>query len=159
MLHDSLCGKYLFLSVCKRGLSCLVYFSTLKPKTSKYIQKRQPQLKQRCMCVRVQSFSHVRLFVTLWTVACQAFLSMGFPRQGYWGGLPFLPPGDLPSSRVKLASPALAGGFFLPLSPQGSQRYMCIFIYKQTCVYRYTYTHTHIHTQIYTHPYIHGLPR
>ena len=29
-----------------------------------------------------------------------------------WGGLPFLPPGDLPSSRVKLASPALAGGFF-----------------------------------------------
>ena len=36
-------------------------------------------------------FSHVRLFVTLWTVACQAPLSMGFSRQDYWSGLPCLP--------------------------------------------------------------------
>ena len=46
-------------------------------------------------CV-LSRFSHVRLFVTLWTVACQAPLSMGFSRQEYWSGLPFPPPGHLP---------------------------------------------------------------
>ena len=40
-------------------------------------------------------FSRVRLFVTLWTVARQALLSMGFSREEYWSGLPYLPPGDL----------------------------------------------------------------
>ena len=42
-------------------------------------------------------FSRVRPFVTLWTVAHQAPLSMGFSRQGYWSGLPCPPPGALPS--------------------------------------------------------------
>ena len=42
--------------------------------------------------------SHVWLFATLWTVAHQAPLSMGFPRQEYWSGLPFPPPGNLPDS-------------------------------------------------------------
>ena len=61
-------------------------------------------------------------FVTSWTVACQAPLSMGFPRQEYWSGLPFPSPGVFlfpemePSS---LESPALAGGFFTP-EPPGS---------------------------------------
>ena len=41
-------------------------------------------------------FSHVRLFVALWTVAHQAPLSMAFPRQEYWSGLPCSPQGDLP---------------------------------------------------------------
>ena len=41
-------------------------------------------------------FSHVRLFETQWTVACQAPLSMGFFRQEYWSGLPCPPPGNLP---------------------------------------------------------------
>ena len=53
--------------------------------------------------------------VTPWTVACQAPLSMGFSRQEYCSGLPFLPPGDLPDPGIKprsLVSPALAGGFF-----------------------------------------------
>ena len=63
-------------------------------------------------------------FMTLWTIAPQAPLSMGFPRQGYWSGLPFLPPGDLPSPGAEPASAALAGGFFffffLPLTLQGS---------------------------------------
>ena len=51
----------------------------------------------------------------LWTVACQAPLSMGFPRQEYWSGLPFPSPGDLPDpgfDPVCLRSPALAGGYF-----------------------------------------------
>ena len=44
---------------------------------------------------------------------------MGFLRQGYWSGLPFLPPGDLLNPGMELASPALAGGFFTAES-QGS---------------------------------------
>ena len=42
-----------------------------------------------------------------WIVACQASLSMGFPRQEYWSGLPFPSPGDLPDPGTELASPAL----------------------------------------------------
>ena len=45
-----------------------------------------------CVCVCVCTLSHVRLFVTLWTVAHQAPLSLGFPRQEYWSGLPFPSP-------------------------------------------------------------------
>ena len=50
--------------------------------------------------------------VTPCTVAHQAPLSMVFPRQEYWSGLPFLSPGDLPDPGIKPASPALAGWFF-----------------------------------------------
>ena len=46
--------------------------------------------------VVVDSLSPFRLFVTPGTVACQAPLSMGFPRQEYWNGLPFPPPGIEP---------------------------------------------------------------
>ena len=59
--------------------------------------------------------SHVRLFVTLWTVGHQAPLSMGFPRQEYRSGLPFPAPGDLLDPGIKptsLVSPALTGRFF-----------------------------------------------
>jgi len=49
---------------------------------------------------------------TPWSVACQAPLSVGFPRQEYLSRLPFLAPGDLPDPGIELASPALAGGFF-----------------------------------------------
>ena len=54
--------------------------------------------------------SHVQLFATLWTIARQAPLSMGSPRQEYWSGLPFPPSGDLPDSGIELMSPALADG-------------------------------------------------
>ena len=50
-------------------------------------------------------------FVTPWTVAYQAPLSMGFPRQEYWSWLPFPSPGDLPDPGIEPTS-ALAGGFF-----------------------------------------------
>ena len=46
-------------------------------------------------------------FATLWTVAHQAPLSMGFARHEYWSGLPFPPPGDLPNPGIKPTSPAL----------------------------------------------------
>ena len=59
--------------------------------------------------------SHVRLSGTSWTVAHQACLSMGFPRQEYWRGLPLPSPGDLPNPGIKPGSPVslvLAGVFF-----------------------------------------------
>ena len=56
--------------------------------------------------------SRVQLFVTSWTVAHYAPLSMGFPRQEYWSGLSFPPPGDLPDPGIKPASLAFSGGFF-----------------------------------------------
>ena len=59
------------------------------------------------MPVRVKSLSHVRLFVTPWTVAPQAPLSMGFSRQEYWSGLSFPSPGDLPNPGMEPESPAL----------------------------------------------------
>ena len=58
--------------------------------------------------------------MTPWAVARQAPLSIGFPRQEYWSGVPFPPPGDLPDSGTKpesLRSPALAGGFFTTVPP------------------------------------------
>ena len=71
-----------------------------------------------CVCVRMHKLlSRVQLFVTLWTVARQASLSMGFPRQEYWSGLPFLSPGDLPNPGMEPLSPALAGEFFTTEPP------------------------------------------
>ena len=63
----------------------------------------------------LSGFSHIWLFVTLWTVACQAPLSMGFSRQEYCSGLPCPPPRDLPNPGIRsvsLTSPAFAGRFF-----------------------------------------------
>ena len=47
-----------------------------------------------------------------WVIANQAPLSLGFPRQGYWSGLPFPTPEDPPNPRIKPGSPALVGRFF-----------------------------------------------
>ena len=63
-----------------------------------------------------QLLRSIRLFATLWTVTLQAPLPMGFSSQEYWSGLPFHLPRDLPDAGIKpasLASPALAGGFFI----------------------------------------------
>ena len=49
-----------------------------------------------------------------WTVACQAPLSMEFSRQGYWRGLPFPSPGDLPDPGIK------QGLLHLPFEPPGN---------------------------------------
>ena len=54
--------------------------------------------------------------VTQQTIAGQASLSMGFPRQEDWSGLPCPSPGDLPHQGIELASPVLVGGFFTPES-------------------------------------------
>ena len=67
----------------------------------------------------------VRFFVTPQTLVHQPLLSVGIPRQEYWGGLPFPPPGDLPDPGIEPASPAssaLAGRFFTT-EPPGNPSY------------------------------------
>ena len=74
---------------------------------------RIPPVSSMCAYV-LNRFSCVQLFVTIWTVARQAPLSMGFSRQEYWSVLPCLPPGDLPDSGIEptsFTSPALEGRF------------------------------------------------
>ena len=68
------------------------------------------------------SLSCVRLFVTLWTVAHQAPLSMGFSRQEYWSGLLFPSPGDLPNPGIEPGSPVLQEDSLLAEPREKSQR-------------------------------------
>ena len=68
--------------------------------------------------MRVCSVAQSRVtLATLWTVARQAPLSMGLPRQEYWSGLSFPPPGDLPDPGMEFKSPALAGRFVTTEAP------------------------------------------
>ena len=97
-------------------------------------------------------FSHVQLCVTLWTVAHQAPLSMGFSRQEYWNGLPCCPSGDFPNPETEPTSPASPAlqADSLPTELHGKPRIrvsvnthiicMCV------CIYIYTHTHTYIHS-------------
>ena len=91
-----------------------------------------------CVCVCVtHACMHTQLlscvFATPWAVAHLAPLSMGFPRQEYWSGVPFLPPGDLPDSGIKPmspASPALSGGVeSFTAAPPGKSIYLIYAIY------------------------------
>ena len=69
--------------------------------------------------------------MTLWTVSCQALLSMGFPRLEYWRELPFSSADDLPDAGIKPMSPALQADS-LPLSHQGNPLYPQNLIYFKT---------------------------
>ena len=71
--------------------------------------------------MHAQSLSHARLFETPWTVALQAPLSIGFPRQEYWSVLPFPSPGDLPDLGIEpetSVSPPLVGEFYTNAPPE-----------------------------------------
>ena len=76
----------------------------------------------RYICVynipEVSVKSRVPLFLTSWTVACQASLSMDFSRQEHWSGLPFPSPGDFPDPGLEPRSPALQADC-LPYEPLG----------------------------------------
>ena len=80
----------------------------------------------------MKSLSHVRLFVTPWTVAHQASPSMEFSRQEYWSGLPFPSPGDLPDPGVEPGSPALQADA-LPSEPLGKRLILLINLEELTC--------------------------
>ena len=79
--------------------------------------------------VKVKSLSRVRLFVTPWTVAYRAPLSMGFSRQEYWSGMPFPSPGDLPDPRIEPGFPALEADA-LTSAPPGKPHKVIYFIFK-----------------------------
>ena len=83
-----------------------------------------------CVCAQAQLLSCVHSCIP-WTVAHQAPLSMGFPRQEYWSGLPFPSPGDLPDPRIKLALDWQVDS--LPLSHLRSPipyQYLTLFFYS-----------------------------
>ena len=76
----------------------------------------------------VKLLSRVSLFATLWTVAHQAPLPMGFSRQEYWSGLPFPSAGDLPDPGIKPRSPALQADA-LTSEPPGKPRLFHLFLF------------------------------
>ena len=71
------------------------------------LEKTQESLGQKGDQTVCQLFSCVQFFVTPWTVACRAPLSMEFSRQEYWSGLPFPSPEDLPDPEIEPGSLAL----------------------------------------------------
>ena len=71
-----------------------------------------------CFCCLVVVMSNS--FETPWTVARQDPLSLGFPRQEYWSGLPFPSPGDLHDPEIETVSVSLAGGFFTNEPPMNT---------------------------------------
>ena len=105
------------------GSSRFWFWSSVPARTADPKQRAQPFMGELSAPVWIftpladcaKSLSHVQLFVTPWTVASQAPLSMGFSRQECWSGLPCPPPGDLPDPGIEpssFMSPALAGWFF-----------------------------------------------
>ena len=68
---------------------------------------------------------HIQLFAIPWTVACQAPLSMGFPRQEYRSGMAFPPLGELPDPGIESMSPTVAGEF-LTIEPPGKP---CVYMH------------------------------
>ena len=83
--------------------------------------------------------SHVQLFATPRTLACQAPLFMEFPRQGniqYWNGLPFPSPGDLPNPGI-WAYISCTGSWVFIIEPPGKPDYILILyiliLYSMSC--------------------------
>ena len=90
-----------------------------------------PVAKSLCVCAplgKPSSPSCIQFFAILWTAGHQAPLSMKFPRQEYWSGLPFFPPGDLPKPGIEQHALCLLHwhGDSLPLSYQGSPKRSCV---------------------------------
>ena len=86
-----------------------------------------------CVCVLL---SRAGLFVTLWTVAHQAPLSMGFFRQEYWSGLPVPSPGDLLNPGIEPESPSLQADS-LPSEPPGKTKPSKGHIFKNFFYYHF----------------------
>ena len=103
-----LCGHILFYSGAKWFPSgtCEIVFQTHRLEWSWLVRGKF------IFCHCVLSWSVVSDSAPPWTIACQAPLSMGFPKQEYWSGLPGSSPGDLFNTGIKPMSLASAGGFF-----------------------------------------------
>ena len=83
-----------------------------------------------------------------WTVAHQAPLSMGFPRQEYWSGLPFPSPGDVPNPGIEPASPTLAGRFFTTSTTWEAQVYYIVKVYVIYIYMNMLYKHMYAGTSL-----------
>ena len=123
--------------------SCELSFMWGKMRT--VAQETAPQIAMRdCsketeLLVVLSHFGHVQLCATLWTVACQAPLSIGFSRQECWSGFPFPPPGGLLTQRSNLCLMSLhwqVGS--LPLVPPGSALGKCQFVVDNSNIQVYT---------------------
>ena len=90
---------------------------TLDTLETKRGKSRQHRMTERVCVSMLSHFSHVWLFATLWIIAPQAPLSMGFSRQEYCSELPCLSPGDLPDQGIKLESLCLLNWKMGSLSP------------------------------------------
>ena len=90
VLHNTATSSVYKLGVLYTGGNCN---SPRHPHSASILNIHNTHVLSRCSCVQ--------LFGTLWTVACQAPLSMGFPRQEYWIGLPCPSPGDLPNPGIE----------------------------------------------------------
>ena len=116
-------------------------------------------------------------YATPWTVARQAPLSMGFPGQEYWSGLPFPTPGDLPHPGIKPASPVSPAwqADSLPLCHLNHQKTLCtlpilpsshptagnyfFLLSPQVCLSRMSYSWNHIVSSLFKIGFFHLLIR
>ena len=111
-------GSHPGLLYCRRILYCLNHQGS--PCVSLKRRSLNLNLSLSCVCFECSVAQLCQTLASPWAVACQALLSMGFPRQEYCSGLPFPTPGDLPHLRIEPmspASPALAGRFFTTEPP------------------------------------------
>ena len=82
-------------------------------------------------------FGRIQLFATLWTIAPQAPLFMGFSKQEYWSGLPYSPPGDLPDPGIEPVSTYFSCIGRWVLYHLGHQRSPCLHYVSDILVYLY----------------------
>ena len=118
--HTHIC-VYIYVHMCV----CVCVYICFLEYLSKYQVGRRVDSKIVCV------LSHVPHSATPWTVACQPPLSLGFPSQEYWSGLPFTPLGDPHAPGIEPGSPVAPAFqvYSLPLSHHGSpifQSYKCI---------------------------------
>ena len=111
---------YCNLLMWLRSLTVSSHRKKKEPCSRLKLQCKMPSIWAVCVFSR---FSHVQLFATLWIVACQAPLSMGFFRQEYWNGLSCPPPGDLPNPGIKPVSHEMQADSLL-LRHQGNPLFM-----------------------------------
>ena len=89
------------------------------------------------MKMKMKSFSCVQLFATPWTVTHQTLQSMEFSRQGYWSGLLFPSPGDLPDPGIEPGSPVLQADALLSEPP--GKIFVCISYIKKIVTHLITF--------------------
>ena len=97
------------------------------------------------MCV--QSIQSCPILVTSWTVAQKAHLSMGFSRQEYWNGLPYIPPGNLPNCKTEPVSACIlciTSGFFCHWATWEALHHYTLFY--DLCVHRTIDSHWIVHS-------------